>query len=83
MSYTFNFYLVLSAVQSEKSQAYNILIKESQYGLTRLVQAVPQAVQWGTSDAVDFGTHSSVSSSTQTTEGELQKAQAPIPPCYW
>lgn len=56
----FRFYLVLSTMQSEKSQAYKMLTKQSQYGLTCLAKAVLQFLISGApSDAVTFGTHSS------------------------
>lgn len=64
-------------MQSEKSQAYNTLMKESQYGLTCLAQAVLHFLIGGAPVTQLILGHAPV-----TTEGELQKAQAPIPPCY-
>lgn len=77
MSHTFKFYLVLSTVQPEKSQAYNILMKESQYGLTYVTQGV---LQFLISEAPVM--QLILGHALVTTEGELQKAQAPIPLCY-
>ena len=69
---------MLSTVQSEKSQACKILIKESQYGLTCLAKAVLQFLISGALVTQLVLGHAPV-----TTEDELQRARAPIPLCYW